>query len=161
MQNSTASRLPSGSRLYETKKSSKSIIVEPTPIGCKPDSTLYPSTAGIDSRITRTMLRLTAFFLSQPKISIVIDRMFSNTAITVDSAANVIKIKNAVPQMRPPAMWLKTFGSVINSKDGPESGCTPYAKHAGMMIMPAIRATNVSNPITLSASPVSRLDLSK
>ena len=43
----------------------------------------------------------------------------------VDNAANDIKIKKQVPQILPPAMLLNTFGSVINSRDGPASGCTP------------------------------------
>lgn len=62
----------------------------------------------------------------------------------VDSAAKDIKMKKQVPHTLPPAMLLNTFGKVINSRDGPASGCTPYAKHAGIMINPAINATNVS-----------------
>ena len=71
--------------------------------------------------------------------------MFWNTAITVENAANVINTKNKLPQSRPPAMLLKIFGSVMKISDGPELGCTPYAKHAGKMISPDVKATNVSS----------------
>ena len=79
--------------------------------------------------------------------------IFSNTAMMVDSAAKDIKMKKQVPHTLPPAMLLNTFGKVINSRDGPASGCTPYAKHAGIMINPAINATNVSRITIFFASP--------
>ena len=43
----------------------------------------------------------------------------------VESAANDMKMKNSVPQILPPAMLLKSVGSVMNSSDGPEPGSTP------------------------------------
>ena len=75
--------------------------------------------------------------------------MFSNTAITVDNAANDMNTKNAVPHILPPAIWLNMLGSVINKSDGPAPGATPYAKHAGIIM----RATNVSSRMILTASP--------
>ena len=77
--------------------------------------------------------------------------------MTVDNAANVIKRKNKVPQIRPPAISLNTFGSVINTSPGPSPGLIPNAKHAGKIISPAIIATDVSKSVTLIASPVSAL----
>ena len=79
--------------------------------------------------------------------------MFSNTAITVDNAANDMNTKNAVPHILPPAIWLNMLGSVINKSDGPAPGATPYAKPAGIIMNPAIRATNVSSRMILTASP--------
>ena len=52
-------------------------------------------------------------------------RISSNTAMMVESAANDMKMKNSVPQILPPAMLLKSVGSVMNSSDGPEPGSTP------------------------------------
>ena len=51
--------------------------------------------------------------------SVAKDTIFWNTAVTVDAAAKVIKTKNSVPQKRPPAMWLNTFGSVMKIRLGP------------------------------------------
>ena len=45
------------------------------------------------------------------------------------------------------------LGSVINKSDGPAPGATPYAKHAGIIMNHAIRATNVSSRMILTASP--------
>ena len=50
-------------------------------------------------------------------------------------------------------MLLNTFGSVLKSSEGPASGCTPNEKHAGIIINPAISATNVSSTTMLTASP--------
>ena len=36
-----------------------------------------------------------------------------------------MKMKNSVPQILPPAILLKSVGSVMNSSDGPEPGSTP------------------------------------
>ena len=79
--------------------------------------------------------------------------IFSNTAITVENAANDINKKKKLPQIRPPAMEINTFGSVIKIRLGPLSGFTPKAKHAGKMISPAVIATKVSKTATLTASP--------
>ena len=81
------------------------------------------------------------------------DMMFSNTARTVEKAANAMNTKNRLPHRRPSAMWLKIFGSVTKIRFGPLSGATPKAKHAGKIIRPAVNATNVSRIATLTASP--------
>ena len=47
---------------------------------------------------------------------------FSNTAITVEKLANVINRKKSVPQIRPPVIFTKTFGSVTKIRAGPWSG---------------------------------------
>lgn len=58
-------------------------------------------------------------------------------------------------------MLLNTFGRVINSNDGPLSGFTPNEKHAGIIMNPAISATNVSSKTILMASPVKERFLSR
>ena len=79
--------------------------------------------------------------------------IFSNTAITVENAAKDIKMKNRLPQSRPPAMEMNTFGRVMKIRLGPLSGLIPKAKQAGKMINPAVNATQVSSTATLTASP--------
>ena len=44
---------------------------------------------------------------------------FSNTAVTVEKLANVMKIKNRVPQSLPPAIFRNTCGSVTKIREGP------------------------------------------
>ena len=61
----------------------------------------------------------------QPVSSRTQARMFSNTASTVENAANTMNRKNSVPQIRPPAMLLKTVAIVSNSRDGPALTLTP------------------------------------
>ena len=94
-------------------------------------------------------------------ISIVIAIIFSNTAITVEIEANTINIKNIVPHILPPTILLNTFGKVINKSDGPESGCTPNAKQAGIIIIPAVIAINVSSITTFNDSFVSLWSFSR
>ena len=103
---------------------------------------------------------ITAFLRLQPFKSIHHARIFSNTAMTVESAANNRKIKNSVPQIRPPGIEINTFGSVTKIKFGPLSGLTPNVKQAGKMISPAISATPVSKSVMRSASPGSERFLS-
>ena len=62
----------------------------------------------------------------------------------VDSAAQNKNRKNKEPQIRPPAICVKMFGSVMNTSPGPASGSTPKAKQEGITISPAISATQVS-----------------
>lgn len=50
---------------------------------------------------------------------------FSNTAITVVSAAELRNRKNSTPHQRPPGMWLNTFGSEMKTSPGPEPASTP------------------------------------
>ena len=79
--------------------------------------------------------------------------IFSNTAMTVEKLANVMNRKNSAPHRRPPAMFVKTLGSVMKIKLGPASGEMPKEKHAGKMIRPAQTATMVSSTQMRAASP--------
>ena len=80
-------------------------------------------------------------------------RMFSNTASTVEKLAKIMNRKNSAPQKRPPAMLMKTGGSVWKIREGPLSGVTPKVKQAGKMMVPAISATKVSSAQMRTASP--------
>ena len=106
-------------RFDDTKKSSRSMIVEPAPIGWIFFSRLNPNTAGIVSTSIITRFTISDFFLLQSHSSTDIVIMFSNTAITVESAANTINRKNSAPHQRPPGMWVKTLAIVSNSRLGP------------------------------------------
>ena len=90
-----------------------------------PESTLKPRIAGKESTVISTKFTPTAFLRLQPPISMKNARISSNTAMMVESAAKDMKMKNSVPQILPPAMLLKSVGSVMNSSDGPEPGSTP------------------------------------
>ncbi len=133
----------------------------PGPKGCMPESTLKPRTAGMDKIMISTMFTATAFVLDTPNKSIAKEMMFSNTAMTVESAAKDKNKKNSIPQMRPPAIWLNIWGSVIKIREGPEPGSIPKEKQAGMIIMPAINATNVSSMPMLMASPLKERSLDR
>ena len=100
-----------------------------------------------------------AFFLPQPKRSWVHATISSNTASTVESAANDINTKNRLPHRRPMGRLLKIFGSVMNISPGPLLTSTPYAKHAGNIIRPEAIATSVSSRATFTDSPSSDLSL--
>ena len=50
---------------------------------------------------------------------------FSNTAITVESAAKLMNTKNKAPQSSPKGIWANTKGKVTKTNEGPESGVTP------------------------------------
>ena len=89
------------------------------------------------------------------------ETIFSNTPTIVERAAKNRNRKNKDPQIRPPAICVKIFGSVINTSPGPAAGSTPKAKHAGMTISPAISATKVSKRTMLKDSPVRERDLSR
>ena len=95
----------------------------------------------------------TAFFLSQPKLSMQLASRFSNTAMTVEKLAKVMNRKNRAPHTRPPAILANTLGRVTKISCGPESGCTPKEKQAGKMMSPADRATKVSRIQMLTDSP--------
>ena len=129
------------------------MIVEPAPIGWIFFSRLNPNTAGIVSTSIITRFTIRDFFLLQSHSSTDIVIMFSNTAITVERAANDMKMKKNIPHKRLEAIWWKTLGRVMKSSDGPESGSMPYAKQAGIMISPATTATAVSRTITFTDSP--------
>ena len=47
------------------------------------------------------------------------DMMFSNTPMTVESAANTMNRKNSMPITRPPGILLKIEASVVNRKPAP------------------------------------------
>ena len=82
--------------------------------------------------------------------------MFSNTAMTVESAAKLMNRKKSVPHTCPNGICENTLGSVMNTSPGPLPGSTPNAKHAGKMMRPAMNATSVSSPAMRRASPVRR-----
>lgn len=84
-------------------------------------------------------LTATLFFRLQPYRFIPKAMMFSNTAMTVDRAAKDRKMKNSIPQNRPPGIWTNRLGMVRKIREGPASGWMPKAKQAGMMMNPAIR----------------------
>ena len=133
--------------LFETMKSSKSIIVDPAPSGVIFDSTENPRGQGSDRTIIAIRFITTDFVLEIPRLSISIDTIFSNTAITVDIDAKHINTKKRVPQKRPSGIALKIFGRVIKISPAPAPGFTPNAKQVGKIINPAIKATKVSSPI--------------
>ncbi len=54
-----------------------------------------------------------------PHLSMVKLIRFSNTAITVDSAANDMNTKNSAPQTLPSGICPNTTGSVTNTSEGP------------------------------------------
>ena len=156
--NSTRNRPPSGRMLLETRKSSMDWM-SPMPGTATPESTLNPSTHGMLSARMHKPLTRHAFLRGVPHWSMVKLMMFSNTAITVDSAAKVMNRKNSVPHSWPKGISLNTMGSVMNTRLGPEPGSTPNAKHDGKMTRPAMSATMVSSTATRSASPVMRCSL--
>ena len=100
-----------------------------------------------------------AFFLLSPHKSIVFAIIHSNTASTVDSAANDINTKKRLPHSLPRGILLKMFGRVINNSFGPLVTSTPYAEQAGKIISPDATATNVSSSATFTDSPRSDLSL--
>ena len=87
--------------------------------------------------------------------------MFSNTAITVERAAKLMKRKKKAPTMRPTTgpIMLNTLGRDTKASPGPAPASTLNAAHAGKIINPAQIATKVSSPITRSDSPVSEWSL--
>lgn len=90
--------------------------------------------------------------------------MFSNTAITVENDAKIIKRKKSVPKTLPPGMLLKMDDSVVKRKLAPTvpaSAVTPplNVKHAGKMMRPDIIATKVSKHTMVIDSPRRRRSL--
>lgn len=83
-----------------------------------------------------------------------LERMFSNTAITVEKLAKVIKRKNILPHKMPPFILTKTLGKVMNMRLGPEFTSMPKEKQAGKIIMPDMMATKVSRAQILKPSLV-------
>ena len=89
------------------------------------ESTLKPSAQGRLSTSTRIPLMATARRRLISHLSMLKLMRFSNTAITVESAAKLMKMKNSAPQRLPSGIWANTKGSVTNTSEGPESGVTP------------------------------------
>lgn len=89
---------PKGRILLLIIKSSMSRIVEPAPRGVIPDHKLKPRAQGTDKRVTAKKLIRHAFLRLILNWSILKDMIFSNTAITVETAANIIKRKKKEPQ---------------------------------------------------------------
>ena len=127
-----------------TIKSSESRTSLP-PISFKSCHKLYPKIQGMLITNIKIQLIITAFFLSQWKLSILVEIKFSKTAITVEKLAKVIKRKKRAPQILPNCICMKTFGKVKKIRGGPAFGSTPKLKQAGKIMSPAIIATKVSN----------------
>ena len=104
-----------------TRKSSKSIMVEPAPNGCIPDSTLNPKAQGRERININNPLIIQDFFRLHPSISDVQEIMFSNVARTVERAAKDINTKNKLPQTIPPGRLLKRLGRDMKIRLGPLS----------------------------------------
>ena len=147
-QNNTKTKEPNGRRILETIKSSRSIIVEPSPNGVMKDRRLNPSKQGNESTSIKTQLIKQAFLRLILNISVKHAIIFSKTAKTVDIAAKLIKTKNNPPQSLPNGILLKIFGNVIKIRLGPLLTSTPKAEQAGKIIKPEVNATNVSKTAT-------------
>ena len=104
------------------------------------------------------MKRLTCF-LDFFVRSIPHETIFSNTASTVENAANDIKIKKKLPHSLPSGILLKILGKVINMSEGPEVWSTPYVNVAGKIISPETIATKVSSITIVTDSPSILLSL--
>src|SRR5699024_8325166 len=100
VQNSTNSRLPSGSMLFDTMKSSMDWMSPMAGMEMS-ESTLNPSAHGRLSTVTSTALASTARRRVHPHLSIDQLIRFSNTAMTVDRAANAMNTKNSAPHTLP------------------------------------------------------------
>ena len=143
---------PMGRMLFETMKSSRPSIVPP--MGrYVPSSGFMPKMAGSAKTSMPTHVTMELFLRLHPHWSMPNAIRFSNTAITVESAANDMNRKNSVPHSWPSGICSKMLGSVMNASPAPEPGSTPNAKQAGKMIRPASSATAVSRMPTVVASP--------
>ena len=80
---------------------------------------VIPKIHGRDKTNTAIILTKLAFLSPHPHKSCANAMIFWNTAMIVESAANVINKKNKLPQMRPPDILIKTFGNVMKIKLGP------------------------------------------
>ena len=93
--------------------------MSPTAGTVTPERTLYPSAHGSDSTRTRTPVIAAARRRVMPHLSIDQLMRFSNTAITVESAAKLMNTKNSAPHTLPKGICPNTIGSVTNTRDGP------------------------------------------
>ena len=153
MQKKAKTKAPNTKKLLETRKSSIDWM-SPMPGMETPESTENPKTQGRDAKTSSGALQTTARLRVMFHWSMEKRRMFSNTAMTVESAAKAMHKKKSVPHSCPKGICWKTAGRVRNTRLGPEVGLTPNAKHAGKMIRPAMMATRVSRPAICTASLV-------
>ena len=115
---------------------------------------LNPSMHGKDNTRIRMQFMMQAFLLDKWNESMQLERMFSNTAITVEKLAKVMKRKKRLPHRMPPFMFTKTLGKVIKIRLGPEFTSMPKQKQAGKIMIPDIIATKVSRKQILKPSLV-------
>ena len=73
----------------------------------------------------RNRLTKLDFLRVQPVSSMPQQMMFSNTASTVDRAANAMNRKNRLPHRRPIAILAKMLGRVMKMRLGPLVWSTP------------------------------------
>ena len=104
--------------LVETMKSQRSSQLDPSANGWK-CITLFPSAVVSARTKTPTPQMRQPFGRLQPVSSRTIARIFSQTASTVDMAAKTMKRKKIEPQIRPPAIFVKTAAIVSKSRLGP------------------------------------------
>ena len=115
---------------------------------------LNPSMHGKDNTRIRMQFMMQAFLLDKWNESMQLERIFSNTAITVEKLAKVMKRKKRLPHRMPPFMFTKTLGKVIKIRLGPEFTSMPKEKQAGKIMIPDIIATKVSRKQILKPSLV-------
>ena len=138
-------------------KSSRSWIVEPAPIGWNtgPDVEAEYAGQGQDDNRNSRLIKdgfFTGCSRTGPWQKLMI---FSNTAIIGGLGGKRHEDEEqSTPKIRPPAIWLKMLGRVMNTSPGPCPGSTPNAKQDGKIISPASRATSVSRRQILIVSPV-------
>ena len=92
---------PNGRNRLLTRKSSKSSTAPPKMEKPSQLHTLQPSTQGTDSTVIRNRFTREDFLRLAPVSSIPQQMIFSNTASTVDRAANAMNRKNRLPHRRP------------------------------------------------------------
>ena len=109
------------------------LMLEPAPNGWILLKTLNPKAQGNESKVIKTKLMITAFFLSIFNNSIVQAIIFSKTAITVESDAKDINKKNNAPQIWPPVIETKTLGNY--NMDVIDAGIAVLNMHAPMEIV--------------------------
>ena len=91
----------------------------PFPAMVKSLHTVKPRTHGTERTNIKTMLIIATFRLLNFVSSSQKDIMFSKTAITVEKAAKIIKIKNKEPTILPKGIVLKMLESVVKRKPAP------------------------------------------
>ena len=108
-----------------TRKSSRSMMDVPGPMGWIPASRLGARAQGVARTSIRKVLTRQAFLRLMPVRSRNMAMIFSKTPITVDMAAKDINTKKREPHKRPSPIWLNILGSVMKIRLGPASGSTP------------------------------------